>query len=229
MVAWTGLGRRVLSSILGAGIRIILRLRRRLRPWIWPWMGRLGRLRLVADRSMRQILPMVGRICRALRRSRFQSIWKFGSFWRDRALAWRNEILEHRAYQRCAYWRRSLDGGCRQIRSRANFGCSGNPRADKRSAHDDRQLARGSIACQLVGQRSGGCAFHDSQFGLRAFCGFAKWRASGIVPAADCAPATVDAAKPFLAGDGGTHCQRRRVSRRTFLGSEQVRFELRRK
>ena len=50
VVAGTGVGRRILSSVLGAGVRLILRIRRRL--GIWFWLGRLGRLWMVAHRAL---------------------------------------------------------------------------------------------------------------------------------------------------------------------------------
>jgi hypothetical protein len=63
VVAGTGVGRRVLPSVLGAGVCVVLWLGLGLRFW-------LGRVWLAADRSLRLFPSLVGRISRALRRGR---------------------------------------------------------------------------------------------------------------------------------------------------------------
>src|SRR5579872_1414846 len=50
MVAGTGVGCGILSSVLGAGVRFVLWLRRWL--GIRFWLGRLGRVRLAATRAL---------------------------------------------------------------------------------------------------------------------------------------------------------------------------------
>ena len=81
LVARSGLWRRFLPSVLGAGVCLVLGLGRRL--WLRSWFWRLGRLRLAPDRALRLVPSVVGWISRPLRRGqrqRMQVYNRFGGF-----------------------------------------------------------------------------------------------------------------------------------------------------
>jgi len=145
----------------------------------------------------------VGRIRWPLWSSRLQPLWWPQPLWRIRAAAWRHSILEPVAHQRSAYRTRGLNRGCGTLWRRPSFGGGSNACAIERSPYDDGQRAGYAYARQLVGEWTGGCAIHDSQHRLTAVFRFRQQLAPAIVPAADGAPAAVNAAEPLFASVGG--------------------------
>src|SRR5271154_4704254 len=94
MVAGADLRRRILSSVLGAGVCFVLGMGRGL--WLRIWLGRLGRLWLAPDRTLRLVPSLVGWISRTLRRGRcprgIEPLWWICSAARG------DEIFEHRKH-----------------------------------------------------------------------------------------------------------------------------------
>src|SRR5882724_1406455 len=90
LVAWADLWRRILPSVLVAGVCIVLWLGWRI--WLRLWLRWLGRLRLASDRAVRLFPSLVGRISRALRRSRLP--WWFQPFRRIPSAARWNAFFE---------------------------------------------------------------------------------------------------------------------------------------
>src|ERR1700684_70210 len=98
MVAWSGVGRGLLPSVLGAGLCIFLWIRRRIRIWLRSRMGRMGRFWLAADWSLRSLLSMVGGIRWPVRLCGLQSCRRGQPLWGNRATAWRHSVLERSAH-----------------------------------------------------------------------------------------------------------------------------------
>ncbi len=83
VVAGTGMGRGILSSVLGAGVCVVLWIRRRVGLWIgfgWGGWGGFGWLPIgPCDR----FFPWWGWIWRTVRRGRVQPVWQAEPLWRD--------------------------------------------------------------------------------------------------------------------------------------------------
>src|SRR5579863_854950 len=166
LVAWTAVRRRVLPSILVAGVCIVLGLGRWLGFRIWlRWMGRL---RLAPDRTLRLFPSLVGRISRALRHGWIP--WRVQSLRGLPSVTWRNSLLEREQYPQRAYFPRHVDdqrGALR--RGRQDEANADDSPATGRSAHDGGQYARGSITGEPLGQRTSGGAVDDPQWRVGTF------------------------------------------------------------
>jgi hypothetical protein len=160
MVAWTG--RLRLPSTVGPGLCVVLWIRR----WRWSRI-RIRRLRLVAHRSLRYVLPLVGRVRWPLWSGEHHQHQhnQYQSLRRHRTAAQRSAIFEPGANQRSACWPRDVDRGGKCLRCRSNSSRGSKPRSIAQRAHDDGQSACSPIACELVSQRARSGAGHGAWHG----------------------------------------------------------------
>ena len=161
MVAWTG--RLRLPSTVGAGLRVVLWIRR----WIRRRLRRMGRLRLVAHRSVRCVLPLVGWAGWPLWSGEHHQHQhnEYQSLRRHRTAAQRSAIFEPGANQRSACGPRDVDRRRKCLRCRSNSSRRSKPRSIAQRTHDDGQSACSPNACELVSQRARGGAGHGTRHG----------------------------------------------------------------